>query len=100
MPYFFVGKDNEDQLCEIVRVLGTEDLNNYLQSKDIKMESSYKKKIPNCQRRSFNQFINDDNKHLVTQEALDLLDKTLVIDHENRLTIKEVLQHPFFESFA
>lgn len=37
-----------------------------------------------------------DNQHLVTPEALDLLDRMLRYNHQERITAKEAMEHPFF----
>jgi casein kinase II subunit alpha len=40
--------------------------------------------------------INDDNKHLCGKDAIDLLEKMLVYDHNVRITPKDALSHPYF----
>ena len=37
-----------------------------------------------------------ENQHLVSREALDLLDKLLRYDHHERLSAKEAMEHPYF----
>lgn len=37
-----------------------------------------------------------ENQHLVTPEALDFLDKLLRYDHQERLTAREAMEHPYF----
>lgn len=44
---------------------------------------------------SLNKVLNDRNKELITPEALDLLYKMLEVDHSQRITAKEALQHPY-----
>jgi serine/threonine protein kinase len=48
-------------------------------------------------KKEFSSFINDKNKYLVTEEALDLLEKLLQFDPEKRLTASEALEHPYFK---
>ncbi|KDO21946.1 hypothetical protein SPRG_12812 [Saprolegnia parasitica CBS 223.65] len=48
-------------------------------------------------RNSWEKFITPDNKHLVTPEALDFLENLLKYDHQERLTAKEAMAHPFFQ---
>ena len=38
--YFFIGKDNEDQLCEIVNILGREEFDRYVVQKEIPVHSA------------------------------------------------------------
>ena len=40
--------------------------------------------------------MHSENQHLVSQEALDFLDKLLRYDHNDRLTAKEAMDHPYF----
>ena len=47
-------------------------------------------------KKSWPSFINESNKRLCTKEALDILSKMLVVDHNERITAEEALKHPFF----
>uniref|UniRef100_M4F6U6 non-specific serine/threonine protein kinase n=1 Tax=Brassica campestris TaxID=3711 RepID=M4F6U6_BRACM len=73
---FFYGHDNQDQLVKIAKVLGTDELNAYLDKHS---------------RKPWSKFINADNQHLVSPEAIDFLDKLLWYDHQDRLTAKEAM---------
>lgn len=46
--------------------------------------------------RRWDMYINEENQHLVNEEALDLLDKLLVYDHYERILPKEAFEHPYF----
>jgi len=48
-------------------------------------------------KKSWRKFQTDKNKHLVTDESIDLLDKCLIYDHQNRISCKEALAHPYFD---
>ena len=39
--------------------------------------------------------MNSDNQHLVSAEAIDFIDKLLRYDHQERLTAKEAMAHPY-----
>lgn len=41
-----------------------------------------------------------ENQHLVTQDALDFLDKCLEYDHAERITSTDALNHPFLAPVA
>ena len=47
-------------------------------------------------KKSWSSFINESNQRLCTKEALDILSKMLVVDHNERITAEEALKHPFF----
>ena len=50
-------------------------------------------------RKRWERFVHSENQHLVSQEALDFLDKLLRYDHNERLTAKEAMDHPYFCTF-
>lgn len=94
---FFHGRDNEDQLVKIAKVLGTDDLNAYLKKYSLTLDPIYDGRLGSYERVPYSSFIDDSNKHLCPPEALDLLDKLLQYDHQKRLTAKEAMAHPYFE---
>eukprot|EP00184_Porphyridium_aerugineum_P007922 CAMPEP_0184691496 /NCGR_PEP_ID=MMETSP0313-20130426/337_1 /TAXON_ID=2792 /ORGANISM="Porphyridium aerugineum, Strain SAG 1380-2" /LENGTH=808 /DNA_ID=CAMNT_0027149229 /DNA_START=220 /DNA_END=2646 /DNA_ORIENTATION=+ len=93
---FFAGADNDDQLVKITDALGAESLANYLQKYGIVLDDELQERVSTQPRLSWKEFINAFNKHLVDSNALDLLDKMLVMDHEDRITAKEAMRHPYF----
>lgn len=93
---FFHGKSNTDQLVQIVRVLGSDDLHNYLQKYNLTLSEEYED-LGYYNRRSWKRFINDNNLHLVSDELLDLIDHLLRYDHQERLTAKEAMAHAYFD---
>eukprot|EP00934_Nitzschia_sp_Nitz4_P007608 Nitzschia sp. Nitz4//scaffold81_size91200//35588//36898//NITZ4_004985-RA/size91200-processed-gene-0.105-mRNA-1//1//CDS//3329558707//7598//frame0 len=115
---FFRGKDNLDQLGTIMAVLGTSDLERYISNHHLEVSpetrslinlytaNGYKK------RKSWKEILSVSlsTKHdkqrdaainpppILDQQSLDLLSKLLVYDHSLRLTAKQAMQHPFFDS--
>ncbi|KAF8341218.1 alpha subunit of casein kinase II [Cantharellus anzutake] len=89
---FFHGHDNYDLLSRISRVLGTDDLDAYLEKYDIELEAQ----LPRCQRKPWSRFIVPENQRYISSEAFDLLDKLLRYDHQERLTAREAMDHPYF----
>lgn len=47
-------------------------------------------------RKRWEKFVHSENQHLVSREAIDLLDKLLRYDHRERLSAKEAMEHPYF----
>ena len=77
--------------------MGTNELKTYAAKYNIKLK---KKEHPNLKfaaKKGWKKFINDKNKMLCHEDALDLLSKLLVYDHESRLTCEEAMQHKYFE---
>ncbi|XP_049622935.1 casein kinase II subunit alpha-like [Suncus etruscus] len=97
---FFRGLHNYDQLVKIAKVLGTDDLYHYLDKYKIKLNPYLKSMVGRHSRKNWEIFVNDGNKHLVSPEAFDFLDKVLCYDHQSRLTAKEAMEHPYFFSIV
>uniref|UniRef100_J3MI55 Casein kinase II subunit alpha n=4 Tax=Oryzinae TaxID=1648021 RepID=J3MI55_ORYBR len=93
---FFYGHDNHDQLVKIAKVLGTDSLNSYLNKYRIELDPQLEALVGRHSRKPWSKFINADNQHLVSPEAIDFLDKLLRYDHQDRLTAREAMAHPYF----
>ncbi|ODQ44958.1 hypothetical protein PICMEDRAFT_17463 [Pichia membranifaciens NRRL Y-2026] len=93
---FFHGKSNTDQLVQIARVLGTDDLYKYLKKYNLKLGPEYED-LGHYTRRPWTRFVTANNNSLVSEDFLDLIDKVLRYDHQERLTAKEAMMHPYFD---
>ncbi|XP_061641448.1 casein kinase II subunit alpha isoform X2 [Phyllopteryx taeniolatus] len=93
---FFHGHDNYDQLVRIAKVLGTEDLYDYVDKYNIELEPRFNDILGRHSRKRWERFVHSENQHLVSPEALDFLDKLLRYDHQTRLTAREAMDHPYF----
>jgi len=93
---FFHGHDNYDQLVRIAKVLGTDDLFHYLQKYNIELDQRFNDTLGRHSKKRWERFVNSENQHLVTPEAIDLLDKLLKYDHQERLTATEAMEHAYF----
>ena len=78
---FFHGNSNSDQLVKIAKVLGTEDLFDYLDKYDIELDAQYDDILGRFPKKSWHSFINSDNQRFVSNDAIDFLDKLLRYDH-------------------
>lgn len=94
---FFHGTSNADQLVKIAKVLGTEELFDYLDKYDIELDQQYDDIIGRFTKKPWHSFINAENQRFVSNEAIDFLDKLLRYDHQDRLTAKEAQAHPYFD---
>lgn len=93
---FFHGKSNVDQFVQIVRVLGSDDLYKYLLKYNLTLGDEYDD-FGYYTRRPWKRYINEGNQDLVCDDFLDLIDKLLRYDHQERLTAKEAMDHPYFD---
>jgi serine/threonine protein kinase len=83
---FFHGNSNSDQLVKIAKVLGTEDLFDYLDKYDIELDAQYDDILSRYPKKPWHSFINADNQRFVSNDAIDFLDKLLRYDHQVRET--------------
>jgi casein kinase II subunit alpha len=95
---FFHGHDNYDQLVKITEVLGTDDLLTYLETYDLELDPHYDGILGRHTKKPWTKFVNDENRHLVTEDGLDFLSHLLVYDHQKRFTAKEAMAHRFFDT--
>jgi casein kinase II subunit alpha len=95
---FFHGHDNYDQLVKIAKVLGTDELFEYLEKYDLELDPHFDGILGRHTKKPFNRFVTPENQHLVSDEALDFLGKLLRYDHQERLTSQEAMMHPYFTS--
>lgn len=93
---FFHGHDNYDQLVKIAKVLGTDELFEYLDKYDLELDPHFDGILGRHSKKPWNRFLNAENTHLVSDEALDLLGNLLRYDHQERLTAQEAQKHPYF----
>jgi casein kinase II subunit alpha len=94
----FNGNDNLDQMVKIVRVLGSKDYEEYLETYQIVPLQKLTDMLGHYQKKDWNKFITDENKSLATKDAVSLLHGLLKYDHQKRLSATEALAHPYFES--
>ncbi|XP_039625744.1 mitogen-activated protein kinase 12 [Polypterus senegalus] len=89
----FKGNDHLDQLTEIMKITGTptQDFIHKLQSQDAK---NYIKSLPRVQKKDLQALFAKANP-----QAVNLMEKMLVLDADRRITAAEALAHPYFEQY-
>jgi len=97
MHPFFHGRDNNDQLVKIAKVLGTDEMHTYLDKYNLKLDAEFDGLMGPFPRKKWQKFITDENRHLVSEEAIDLLDKLLQYDPQKRLVAREAMAHAYFD---
>jgi casein kinase II subunit alpha len=83
-------------LVKIARVLGTDELFKYLEKYSIKLDPEYNNILGRYPRRPWLKYVTNENQRFVTADVMDFLDKLLRYDHQERLTAKEAMEHPYF----
>lgn len=93
---FFHGHDNYDQLVKIAKVLGTDELFSYLDKYDLELDPHFDSILGRHTKKPWSKMINMENQHLVSEEAIDFVDRLLRYDHMDRLTAAEAMKHSYF----
>lgn len=96
--HFFRGKDNEDQLVRIIKVLGTDSFERYLEKYGLYIHTDNGALLDSYPKILWNRFITSENRTNASHEAIDLLDKLLRYDHCERLTAAEAMAHAYFNN--
>ena len=98
--FLFNGQSNQDQLILIAKQFGFEKIKNFLDKykKDCFLSQKMIKKMKDFKEKTWDEFINEKNKYLINNEAIDLLNKLLEIDPEKRIKAKDAMNHPYFKS--
>lgn len=84
---FFHGQDNVDQLVRIAKVLGTDDLFEYLERYDLVLDSNFNGVLGRHAKKPWTKFVTAENQHLISEEALDFVDQLLRYAFNNGLSI-------------
>ena len=78
--------------------MGQDDLIKYVEKYNLQIPKEVKRVMVNehFPKIPWKNFINENNKHLVDNDAIDLLDKMLRYDKNDRIRPKDAMQHPYF----
>lgn len=96
-PYMFYGTNNIDQLVKIAKVLGTKNLDKYLDKYQIDLPEAFDGVLEEYEQESWDEHIHQRFKALVTDDALDLVERLLQYDPAARPTCQEAMKHKFFK---
>uniref|UniRef100_A0A669E514 mitogen-activated protein kinase n=1 Tax=Oreochromis niloticus TaxID=8128 RepID=A0A669E514_ORENI len=88
----FKGKDYMDQLTQIMKVTGVPGPE-FIQKLDTPEARNYVKGLPRYPRKDFSMLFPRASAH-----GVDLLEKMLVLDGDERPTAELALEHPYFDN--
>lgn len=96
---FFRGSSDVDMVAKIAGVLGTDALDEYCKKYGIPLPKEVAKALNSAPKeaRPWKSFVTEENSHLATDLALDLIDKCVRYDHTERITADDALKHPYFD---
>jgi casein kinase II subunit alpha len=93
---FFHGSDNADQLVKIVEVLGTDKFYAYVEKYHIVLPDEIEKALEGKHQSGTPLSYWAEDREKASRSALDLLERLLRYDHQERLTAEEALKHQYF----
>lgn len=96
----FQGKDDIDQLGVIAKVIGTDELYEYINSYKLKKNVGTLKQIGKHPKKPWSKFKAVYNEVYFTDDAIDLLSKMLLIDPTRRITAKDAISHEYFKDMT
>ncbi|CCW70418.1 unnamed protein product, partial [Phytomonas sp. Hart1] len=96
---FFDGGNNEDQLLRIVSVFGTDAVRRYAEKYHAQIPRAVLASLEGMEpgHCGWRRFIMPSNARFCDDVALDLLDKMLQFDHQDRIRADEAMEHPYFD---
>ncbi|CAI2375567.1 unnamed protein product [Moneuplotes crassus] len=94
---FFKGDDNRDQLVKIARILGADRLIEYLDKYEIDLDEDLVEKCMKHKGKPWSYYIEKSDPKLLSDDAIDFLDKLLRYDHAERIMPTEAMKHPYFK---
>merc|ERR1711894_668937 len=74
---------------------GSKKLNEYLEKYDLNLDSQFEGILGRHAMKPWTDFVTPNNRRYVSKEALDFVDCLLRYDHQQRLTAKEAMRHPY-----
>lgn len=88
---FFHGHDNYDQLVKIAKVLGTDELLQYVEKYNMTLDPHYSELLGRHGKKPWAQFVTPEVQHLCTAEGISFLSGLLIYDHMARFTAREAM---------
>ncbi|KAJ8963764.1 hypothetical protein NQ314_005397 [Rhamnusium bicolor] len=75
---------------------GTAELNTYLKKYNISVDGKLQSMLGMHTRKSWQRFVHTEHEYLITDHAINLLESLLRIDHMERISAREALNHKYF----
>jgi casein kinase II subunit alpha len=93
---FFKCPDNSEQIVQLAEVFGGKEIVDYAEKNRLEMPPGITTKIAGKRRKAWHTFVPEDG--VATDLARNLLDWMLTIDHSQRISAGDALNHPFFHT--
>lgn len=94
---FFRARDNNELIYRIADFVGSEAIENYIAKYKLNPNPAMMSRIAGHKKKEYEQLKKEDTANILTPEAYDLLMRMLTVDHNERISAQEALEHPFFD---
>lgn len=91
------GENDGDQLLKVADLVGGAGILEYADSLNVELSSKVRRTLESKPGTGWNSYVKKTPKDVCTREAMDLLGRMMTIDHRERITAREALQHEFFK---
>jgi casein kinase II subunit alpha len=99
--HFWPGPRAYNIIVDWIRTLGSSAFVDFLHKYDIELDPRFRHHYLRDSwypKKEWTSYLTDANAHLVTVQAIDLIDKLLRFDPAERLSAAEALKHPYFSA--
>lgn len=93
---FFNGEENFGMVDAFAKTLGSAGMLAFVEKYNATL-SHYNQTLADYPGEPWTTYITESNKHLVTDEAIDLLSKMMIYDLNERILPSEAMDHPYFD---
>ena len=94
---FFEGRNIDEMIVQVASLCGTSSVLQYADKYGLVVPRGASSSLPPNHGPGWQKAINSIKQHKMDQDAVALLKRLLTVDHEDRITAAEALQHPFFD---
>ena len=77
--------------------MGTDDLTEYIRKYKLTLPNQVARILKHQDKVDFHELVTSRNKHRVSNDGIELLEKMLVYDKNKRITPGDAMKHSFFD---
>lgn len=93
---FFEGKTIDEMIAAVAGLCGMDSIINYVEKYGLSVPQEAISLFPSNQKANWSWYFSMCRPSKKDENAFDLIQKLLCVDHHERITAAEALQHPFF----